>query len=409
MYQLIHFLRGYVIIKVWGFSPERFVNLCSHHNIMLWNMKAVYDGEECYYVMHISISGFWKLKGITKKTGTRVAILQKRGLPFLLPTLQAKKIFVVGAMVCLLFLFWTTGYLWSIDISGNYTITDDMFLEYLEQKEIHAGIRSSKIHVEELEADIRNTYDIVTWVSIEIRGTRLVVQIKENELLNHTGTKEQEEREGMYQVQTASEEGTIQKMITRSGVPLVKIGDEVKKGDILIEGRVPIYDEEGNVARYQIVQPDGDIILKSRVQIKEKIAHTYHKKMYTGEQNKRNFIWIGNHRFWLPFWRQTYDSCDVITQYQELTLFGSLHLQVWYGSCMTREYQEKELQYETVDVKKIFSEKLLQNIESLEEKGVQIIEKNVTINKYENVWAMSGYFTVYTRTGRLQWKSLNIE
>ena len=38
----------------------------------------------------------------------------------------------------------------------------------------------------------------------------------------------------------APKDGMVVSIVTRSGVPLVSAGMEVKKGDILVEGGVPI-------------------------------------------------------------------------------------------------------------------------------------------------------------------------
>ena len=81
MEKLIRSLKGYLKIKVWGYSPERFMNLCSNRNILLWNI----ENHDTYYTMCISIAGFWRLRPVTKKTKTRVAILHRYGLPFLFP------------------------------------------------------------------------------------------------------------------------------------------------------------------------------------------------------------------------------------------------------------------------------------------------------------------------------------
>ena len=37
--KIIKFINGYVKIKVYGYSPERFLNLCSNHQILIWDLK----------------------------------------------------------------------------------------------------------------------------------------------------------------------------------------------------------------------------------------------------------------------------------------------------------------------------------------------------------------------------------
>ena len=36
-------LQGYVKIRVWGFAPQRFINLCSNKGILLWNIEKQED------------------------------------------------------------------------------------------------------------------------------------------------------------------------------------------------------------------------------------------------------------------------------------------------------------------------------------------------------------------------------
>lgn len=55
------------------------MNLCSNHHILLWDIAR----QEDYYTMYISLSGFYKLRPIVRKTGTRAAVLERYGLPFL--------------------------------------------------------------------------------------------------------------------------------------------------------------------------------------------------------------------------------------------------------------------------------------------------------------------------------------
>ena len=95
MLQIIRFLKGYLSIKVWGFSTERFINLCGNHNILLWDI--VNHGD--YYTMCISLKGFYQLKSITRKTGTRVVVTSRYGLPFLTVKMKERYFLPVYAEV----------------------------------------------------------------------------------------------------------------------------------------------------------------------------------------------------------------------------------------------------------------------------------------------------------------------
>lgn len=75
---IIRYVRGYLQIRVSGSSVERFLNACSHRGIYLWGLRPV--GQA--YEMNITIKGFRQLKPVLRKTGTRVVIIKRTGLPF---------------------------------------------------------------------------------------------------------------------------------------------------------------------------------------------------------------------------------------------------------------------------------------------------------------------------------------
>ena len=70
------------------------------------------------------------------------------------------------------------------------------------------------------------------------------------------------------------------------------------------------------------------------------------------------------------------------------------------GSSVNREYVVTDNIYKKEEVKSIFSEKLIKYMQSLEEKGVQIIQKNVTINKNKKNWQMNMDFQIVEKTGQ---------
>ena len=91
-------------------------------------------------------------------------------------------------------------------------------------------MRKKKVDCPGISKAIRKEYNDIVWVSASIDGSRLKIQIKENE------DTFQEEVQGTEEVSEkptdliAEEDGVITGIITRSGVPQVHIGDSVKKG-----------------------------------------------------------------------------------------------------------------------------------------------------------------------------------
>ena len=92
----IRYLRGYVKIRVEGYSPERFLNLCRARNIEIWELKS----SGLSYEMNVSIRDFRKLKPLRKKARAHVEILERHGLPFFLSRNRSRKMFQAGILLC---------------------------------------------------------------------------------------------------------------------------------------------------------------------------------------------------------------------------------------------------------------------------------------------------------------------
>ena len=396
MLQVIRYCKGYLSIKVWGYSTERFMNLCGNHNIFLWDIEN--HGE--YYTMCISVKGFYKLKGITRKTGTRVAITRRYGLPFLSVRMKKRKIFLAGLIGSFLFWIFMAGFVWNIEIQGNFYVTDDVFHDFLEDNGVRPGIKKEALDISALEKAIRNEYDIVTWTSARIDGTKLIIQIKENDVAIVQNSEDKQTEQGYHLV--ADKDGIVTGIITRSGIPKVSEGMEVKKGDILVEGVIPIYNEDTTVKRYEYCKADADIMLKSKYDVTEKIEEQYVTKVYTGKQRNRAFLIIDDKKIKFPDFLPSYESYDVLEERTQIRLFDNYYLPIYFGKEQVREYVNEERKYTRDEVKYIFEERIQKIMKTLEEKGVQIIEKDVTINKYKGTWNLNVNFTMIEPTGILK-------
>lgn len=397
MIQIIRYIRGYLTIRVWGFSPERFMNLCSNHNILLWDIVG--HGND--YTMNISLQGFYRLRGIARKTGTRVVITNRYGLPFLSKRMWRRRIFLAGLAGSLAFWIWMSGFVWSVEIEGNYHITTDVFMDFLEENGTRAGMKKKQVDMEALEGEIRDQFQIVTWVSAQMKGTRLLIRVKENDLayIGKGTSQETETKEGMDL--RAGEDGIVFSIVTRQGIPRVRAGMQVQKGDVLVEGAIPIYQDDGTVGKYEFCVADADVVLQYVVTEKERLSTKYQYKNYTGKQKKRYFLMLGEKKLQLPEGRK-FAYYDVLEERRELFRFGGYRLPVFVGCDTVREYYPEEKIYTREEVRKIFEEKLQKIIETFQEKGVQIIEKNVTINKTSKQWQLKTDFLVRQRSGILQ-------
>lgn len=390
MIQLLKYIRGYLRIRVSGFSPERFMNLCSNKGILLSNI--VREGD--VYYMNINLKGFWALRPIVRKTGTRVVVLERYGLPFFLPRLLKRKVFVAGLFLAVAFWMWSSLFIWDIELSGNYRITEDMFASFLKENNVTVGMKKDDLDIEALEKEIRRQFSEITWASAKLEGTRLKIDIKENDA--PILVEQEEEEPGRDLV--SQYDGTIVSIIVRSGVPRVTVGDSVEKGDVLVEGSVPVYNEDATLREYLYVNADADIVIEHTRSFSARLPYDYIQKEYTGREERRFYLRIGSKEFRLPQDRPflVYDS--VIKESRPL-IFEKLSVPIYIGSYTHREYRNVEYEYSLDEAREQLNQKLLDFLASLEEKGVQIIEKDVKIDTNGGFWVIMGEFLVREAVG----------
>ena len=176
MERLMKWWDGYVLVELSGCSPERLINLCGYNGIELWELVCV-DGTYRFYVRR---QDFRQLVGFVRKSKNRLVVLEKHGLLFGVRRHRGRKWFAIGIPVCLVFLYVLSLYIWEIQFDGNFYFTDELLRKTLMTEGYDVGIRKSQIVCDDLEMMLRETYPEITWVSAQISGTRLYVQIREN-------------------------------------------------------------------------------------------------------------------------------------------------------------------------------------------------------------------------------------
>ncbi len=385
MLHWVQYIRGYVTIKVWGYSTERLLNLCGNHNILVWDI--VNHGE--YDTMNISVRGFFALKPLLKKTGTRAAVLGKYGLPFFMSKMQKRKVFVAGLLCCLVFWMLTARYIWNIEIEGNYVLTDDVLLDYLEENKIHVSMKKNELQIEELEKALREKYDVITWTSVQLKGTTLLISIKENEMPVYEQNDQTDTEKGTDLI--AARSGTVSYIITRSGVPQVALGDTVEKGDVLVSGAVPVYNEDTTVRKYQFTESDADILLRYTESVSVKRDILYEEKKYSGRQKKMVMFGINDKEWNIRLGKIPYEEYDISGEKKQVRLLDRLYLPLFYGTKTIQEYEMVRQKYTEEEMNAAMQEEWNKIISTLDEKGVQITEKNVTIKKNDDNWVLNAH------------------
>ncbi len=379
---------GYIKIKVQGKNKERFFNVCKSRNIFFWNMQSE---DEASYTAYLLLSDYWKLKDLARKAPVKVYVQERRGFPFFLETYKKRIAFFAAFFMGICVIYGMSYFLWDISFEGNSRYSDEVLRAFLREQGYHHGMLLDDIVCDRIEKLVRNEYNEITWVSARIDGTSLVVHIKEND-----GVLQSPEKDTKPCDIVATEDGVVASIITRQGTPMVHVGDMVKKGDILVSGAVELRDDNKEVVSVSYVPAEADIYLRQEWKYTDTISRTIPGKWYKEEVTGWYFRILSSEMIFTgeEFWKD--DTREECVQCKQLTIFHNLTLPIYYGTWKGKDYDLAEIYLTEKLTLEQLEERLENFLEKIEEKGIQIIEKNVTIEVEHTQGTCTGSIVVLT-------------
>lgn len=321
--------------------------------------------------MNIGIKEFRKIKKIAKKTGCKVTLKKKRGVPFLLNKYKKRKIFFGALILIFMCIIFVSRFVWNIEVTGNETIPTDELIKSINDSGLKTGEYKSKIDIKKITNDLRLNRSDLAWVGISIKGTNAIVKVVEADM------KPDILDENEYCSIVADKDGVIEKVNANNGTIQVQKGDVVKKGTVLIGGWI-----EGKYTGVRYVHSSGEVVAKVWYSQKAKVELKQTIKEKTGNEEKKYSISINN--FKINFYKSLskFENYDTMYTNNKLKIFSDFYIPVEVTSYNNYEIKYKEVEYSTEEAKemakKVAEEKLLEQIENKDN------VKNVTVNYTES-------------------------
>lgn len=272
MLWLYRFIIGFLEVEFSGDVAEVILNICAKNGISLWNAKRKGDKIRC----HITVRDFKALPNAAKKSGIRVHILKKRGLPFIVNRYRKRFGIPIGAVLFFSFLYIMSCVVWSVEVNGNKNTADSEILFACEKIGIKEGVLKSKIDPQIAKQELLLELDKLAWASVNIEGSRVTVDVTE--------TKEKKEDKSTPTNLIAAADGKISKIDITSGNCMVKAGDTVVKGELLVSGVI----ERADSTRF--VHSAGTITAETQrvIEVKAYYKRTVSEK--TGQVKRRSML-----------------------------------------------------------------------------------------------------------------------
>lgn len=276
MLYLYRFFCGILELEFSGIYPEKILNLCSKNRIGVWNVHFC----EQKIRLFITVRDFRKLPRILKKSGIKLHILEKKGFPFFIDRYKKRFGIFVGIILFFAVLQFMSGFIWIIDVSGNKVVSDTQILSVCDELGIKIGAKRSKIDTKNMAQDLLLKTDGLSWGSLNIEGCKLTVNVTEI-------TPKTEDNSIATNLK-ANADGIIEKIDVTSGNCVVKVGDVVKKGDVLVSGIIE------SAVETKFVHSSGSILAKTEQTVALSEPFIKEVEYSTGKMTKKSVLQIFN-------------------------------------------------------------------------------------------------------------------
>lgn len=383
------FLAGYITIIIEGFFVERFLNQCRNKKIVLQNLRRE---SNTYVKVEILKDDFREIRNIAKNSKCKIKIERKVGIPFFIHRYKKRKVFAIAVLVIAIFIFSITQFIWNVEVIGNQEIESQEILDLINKYGINIGKLKYNIDSEKITNSIRLEMPKIAWIGIEIKGTNAIISVEEA-----TPIPEIIDKTEICNI-VATKDAIISKIVVQSGTARVNVGDEVKQGDLLVEGVM-----EGQYTGTRFVHSEADIMGKFYYQKEKFETFEQYQKIETGNREEKKEIYLNNFKINFNKGVSKFENYDTISSSKKIKLFSDFYLPIEIKNNTNIEFVKETKSYSEEELKDKIINELEKELES-EYKLSQYIDefkkREVIVNKEKDGLAIKLIYEVQEEIGR---------
>jgi len=230
---------GWYEFSAEGLSLERLLNQCAEQGVRLHGIKK--SGAR-KVIGSVAAADAPKLQALAEKRGWRLTIGKAHG-PVKLGKIARKRAFLLSGILVFLFACWgAMSCVWFIDVRGAGPYTGEVE-RILQEHEVRVGRLGFLIDTDALREDMERQLTGLAWVGVKTSGVRLTVSCVQAQLAKGAASAPGD--------LVASRDGVISSVTVTAGTPLVKEGDVVRKGQVLVRGEERAWNGAVNPVRAQ--------------------------------------------------------------------------------------------------------------------------------------------------------------
>ncbi len=269
--RVLYSLVGFVEIEVCELNKNNVLNICMENLIPYTDVIL----DECGNIrMKLKYHDYRRLKRVADSFAVSFSVVRFGGLPAFLLKYKYRYGLMAGLVAACALALYFSSIIWDIRIVGNNSITTAELEGVLASYGVCVGKRISDIDVDKVQNQILIESQDISFIAINLSGNVASVEIIENQ-------KGEDKLSGYgFANVVAKKSGVIEDVRSYVGNVVVKSGQIVNEGDLLISG---LYDS--NRVGFRYTRAAGEVMAKTVEEYYIEIPLKYEKKQYTGVVN----------------------------------------------------------------------------------------------------------------------------
>ncbi|WP_124998174.1 sporulation protein YqfD [Clostridium tagluense] len=358
MNNLKKYKKGTITMEIESFMPEKFINLLWKNGIVAKNIKKV---NITTLVLEVKLCDYVEISKVAKKTDTKIVIIGRNGLSFFLMKIKSRSVLLLGVILFVCIIYYLSTFVWNIEISTENYISPYELRNQIKGFGVSKGLRKKNIDVYDIENKLLRSNDEIMWVKARIEGVKLKVDVIERQsppiiIVDKTPCN-----------LIASKDGMIVRVFTTEGTAVVKEGDMIQKGDLLVKG------EQGKEESVYAVHAQGEVIAKTFYEEIKEVPLSSTARIKTGKSISNSYIKFANKKVYLKNSLIPYGNYDKIENNNKF-----IYKETYY------EVQEKNVLADPTKVSKEIYSNILRNLD----KNVKIIDKIEDVKKEKDKYSI---------------------
>ena len=224
-------MNNYIWIYTDDIKKTKFIRKCYEYNINVLDIKELSDKT----LFLIEQNDFNKLK---KYSVYKYKIYSETGIEYLKNKIKERKHFLLAIIFGIVLIFFLSNVIVSVEIIHSKKEIRELLADELEEYGLkRLSLKKSFDKITEIKNNVlKNNKEKLEWLEIEKKGMKYIIHVEERILNN-------EKAKSTYCNIIAKRDGIIRSVRINKGVPLVKMGQSIKKDDILISGDIFLNEE----------------------------------------------------------------------------------------------------------------------------------------------------------------------